>query len=66
MSGELYVTAEDIPAGTTVVIGYTDGKAYRFEPKFIAGGYLGRAGEQLREGFRVGVRPDGDVYEDDA
>lgn len=59
----LYIAGEDINADSSVVCGF-DGKAYAAGE--TDGVLLGTAGAHIREGFRVCVRPDGQVYEDDA
>lgn len=62
--GELWVAGEDIDAGLSVVCNRIDGKAYAAGE--VCGVFIGNAAEQLREGFRVCLRPDGQIYEDDA
>lgn len=64
MPGELYVAGEDIAAGEPVICCAVDGKLY--SPPCTAGHYVGDAGSNLREGFRVQLRPDGELHEDDA
>lgn len=60
--GELFVAGEDIPAGSGLRVG-EDLKLYAMDAR---PGYY-QAGESLREGFRVSLRPDaGKAYEDDA
>jgi predicted transcriptional regulator len=60
----LYIAGETIQAGDSVALSIIDGKLYTSGP--VAGEYIGEAAEQLREGFRVALRDDCYLYEDDA
>ncbi len=60
----LYVAGENISANDSVVVSLIDGKLYVAGRH--AGEYIGEAAENLREGFRVCLRDDIDLYEDDA
>lgn len=61
---DLYVAGEDISAESSVVISMIDGKAYVAGEH--AGVYIGDAVENLRQGFRIAVQPNGNIREDDA
>lgn len=60
--GDLYIAGETIKAGSTVVCGKDD-KAY---DAAHGGPVIGKAKEQLREGFRIYVDDNGSIREDDA
>lgn len=60
----LYIIGENIPSGTEVVESTFDGRLYADGDR-RDGVFVGRAVEDLREGFRAHVRA-GEVREDDA
>lgn len=62
LEGALFVVGEHIPAGASIRVG-EDLKLYVLR---VAPPYIATAGADLREGFRACLRPDGQVYEDDA
>jgi predicted transcriptional regulator len=61
--GDMAIADEDIEAGDSVVLAFSNGKAYVVGS--TAGVYIGNAVTNIRAGFRISVKH-GDIREDDA